>query len=128
MSLIQKENYAAELFKIFSSKGKNSLLLVHPIFGIVESGNTDVNKLQLDKNPEYIKLMTEAKFYMGVLNGYNPSEKAYLSSWIKEKGAEEMENFLLKNVLSVRTSDQRKYPASALKKIIDSVRSSPLSP
>lgn len=95
------------------------MLLVHPALGVVEAGNTDLEKLQLDKNPEYIKLMTEAKFYMGILNGYKPEERAYLASWIKEKGAEEMETFLLNNILSVRKSDQRKYSTSALKKIIN---------
>lgn len=111
---------ASQLFQLFSAKDKNKLLLVHPILGVIETGNTDVDQLQLDKNPSYIKLMAEAKFYMGVLNGYKPEEKAYLASWIKDKGPQWMESFLLKHILSVRASTQRKYETSALKKIIDS--------
>lgn len=112
---------ASQLIQIFNSKGKDSILLVHPILGVVEPGKADVKKLKLDKNPEYIKAITEAKFYMGIMNGYNAEERAYLASWIKEKGAKEMETFLLKNILSVRGSEKRSYPTSAIKKIIDSI-------
>lgn len=113
---------ASQLYQLFTSKKMNDILLVHPILGMVESGNTDVEKLQLEKNPEYTKLMTQAKFFMGIIDGYKPEEKAYLTYWIKEKGAEEMENFLLKSILSVREGERRKYPNSALKKIIDACR------
>ncbi len=114
---------ASQLFQLFTSKDKNKLILVHPVLGVVDSGGTDIEELELYKNPSYIKLMAQAKFFMGVLNRYNAKERAYLASWIKEKGPEKMEAFLLKDILSVRASTQRKYPTSVLCKIIDSCQS-----
>ena len=113
---------ASQLYQLFGSKGNHSILLVHPMCGVIEPGKTDVKELNLENNPEYIKLMTQAKFYMGVLNQYNTKERDYLTSWIQEKGANEMEAFLLNNILSVRDKERREYPKSALKKLINTIR------
>lgn len=92
------------------------LALVQPNLGIVQQGSDRFSK-EIRKDPRFIALMTEAKFWNGELY-YNKQEQEYLKDWIERVGAKNLENLMLYNILKLRPQAQRNYEGSTLQKLI----------
>ena len=70
---------------IFGSKRDFNIVLVDPMLGIIKQGKNVVNEAELLKNPKYIELTTQAKFYNGVLNHYTIEEQNTLNNGLPNK-------------------------------------------
>lgn len=78
---------------------------------------------KIQNNPEFVKLMSQAKFFNGNITNYTSEELVYLKKWISEVGAAKMENLLLRNILKSRPKDRNRYNGSPLQKMFDSLMS-----
>lgn len=103
--------------RLFGKERKGAVLLISPELGVIKAGKRSVDDATLKKDPQYVALISQAKFYNGVLNNYSKEEQASLHKWVAEKGAENL-FALLKNILRMRPEDQQAYEGSVLQKIL----------
>lgn len=73
------------------------------------------------KSDDFVKFVTQAKFYNGELL-YTKAEQDYLRKWIKEKGAERMEEFFYNEILRYKANQREAYPRSLLGHLINELR------
>lgn len=102
---------------MFGNEKDFDLFLINPSTGVVKAGNDDIDEEVLKQNPEYHKLMAQAKFYHGKLDDYTPQEAEYLKKWAKEVGVERLESFLLNNIFRTKAEERDLYENSFLKQI-----------
>lgn len=85
---------------------------------ILQEGRNPINKTFLKGNTEFLRLLVEAKFFAGFIN-YEKEEQQNLKEFIAEKGANELEKFLLNEILYCYPHVKREYEYSVLKFFID---------
>lgn len=107
--------------KMFNDEKDFDLILVNPSTGVVKAGNDDIDEERLKQNPEYHKLMAQAKFYHGKLDDYTPQEAEYLKKWAKEVGVERLESFLINDIFRIKAEERERYENSSLKQIFEAV-------
>ncbi len=75
----------------------------------------------LRKNPEFIKLVAQIKFFDGHLYEYTKEEKEALCKWFSENDAKALRNHLFTEILRYRSSDRKAFPGSELDQLFSEV-------
>ncbi|NGX57995.1 MAG: hypothetical protein K940chlam3_00896 [Chlamydiae bacterium] len=111
-----------EIKNLMLSPSYHKVYLVDPQLGVLNT-NQDMDSIEsVTSDSKYIEFITQTKFYKGLLFDYTVDEQKYLRTWIAEYGSDEMEQYLLKNILAFDLEKQRKYPGSMLHCVFEQVR------
>jgi hypothetical protein len=80
--------------------------------GVVAEGKNGFADGELEKDPQFIKLLSQIKFFNGDVD-YNQGQINALSTWIKKQGVKKMQsNF--EEILAYHTDSRTKYRTSII--------------
>lgn len=86
--------------------------------GVIRQGSDRFDVDQLEKNAEFMRLKTQAKFFAGYVT-YSTDEQKVLREWFKEKGPERMLKFFREVVLAEKETRQAQYHRSTIQRVFD---------
>jgi hypothetical protein len=91
--------------------------------GLHAQGKRPIASEELQKDPVFIRLVVQAKFFNGETH-YTQKEIQVLESWIQEKGSERMYKLFYDHILQspAKTISRTEFPASRIGKLFKKFR------
>ena len=86
--------------------------------GMTLMGSEPVDEIALEKDPGFLQLKVEAKFFAAMMN-FNTAEEALLKKWIQKNGPKKMATYFQGVILRNRKESFKAFPYSDLYRIFE---------
>lgn len=109
-----KAKLAEEFSAQKSANSLYSICIYDSELGIVQQGKEKMADAELQKNPIFMKLLVQAKFFNGETH-FNKEELPILNEWITEKNSHVAKALFLDHIIRFRDTCLAQYQSSVLK-------------
>lgn len=116
-AMLDQQDSASLLEMLANGEGSSRISTSFYNFALEpRQGDHPIDKEQLESNPQFRRLLVQAKFFNGETH-YKPSEVTILKEWIAEKGKDRMYQFFQNHILQWKDDSRIAFPNSVIGKI-----------
>lgn len=92
------------------------ICVYHLNTGIYQQGSDRFSSRDLEKDPQFLRLKTQAKFFNGMID-YTEAELPFLREWIEKMGPDSMHELFNNHILQWKADTRDQYSKSSLEKL-----------